>query len=74
MIFSARGQTRLFMANINEAIASEAAVTFRKLKLSKKVTVNDIKCHPIEAKCAVACNDGVVNILNRLLVNSFLFR
>jgi len=61
MIFSMRNQLRLFVTNINEAISAESSINFRKLKIPKKVIVNDIKCHPIEAKCAVACSDGLVN-------------
>ena len=60
MVFSVKNQIRLFVSNINDAISAESAVNFRRLKLSKKLTVNDIKCHPVEAKCAVACSDGLV--------------
>lgn len=57
-----RNQIRLFVTNVNEAINSESSISFRKLKIPKKVVVNDIKCHPIEAKCAVACSDGLVSL------------
>jgi len=60
MVFAMKNQIRLFVTNINEAITAESSVNFRKLKLPKKVVVNDIKCHPVEAKCAVACSDGFV--------------
>ncbi len=62
MIFSMRNQNRLFVANINEIISNDSTAVFRKLKLPKKVIVNDIKCHPLDAKCAIACSDGLVHI------------
>lgn len=59
--FAVRDQPRLFINNINE-IVQESNFGTRKLKLPKKVTIFDLKAHPVASKCVGACSDGLVNI------------
>lgn len=56
------------MNNINEIVNQDSSnPAVRKLKLPKKVLVNDLKFHPVEAKCVGACSDGIVIALISIL-------
>ena len=60
MVFSIESQPKILVCNINDAVAAGFSMNVRKLKIPKKVVVNDIKSHPFEPKFVAACSDGLV--------------
>lgn len=62
MVFAITNQPKILISNVNDAVASGFSVNIRKIKIPKKVAVNDIKCHPFEPKFVAACTDGLVRL------------
>ncbi|EGR31645.1 hypothetical protein IMG5_105290 [Ichthyophthirius multifiliis] len=64
LFFSSKTQRNIYCANFQEAIQQANFQKYSKLKLPKKVLINDLKCQPNEKKIVVACSDGFIRIWN----------
>ena len=49
----------LYAINISDAITT-GTLNYKKMRVPKKISINDIKCHPFDTKVLVACSDGYV--------------
>lgn len=58
----------LYAININDAILN-STLNYKKMRVPKKLTINDIKCHPFETYVLIACSDGYVRII--LILKNF---
>ena len=60
MVYAINNQAKILISNINDAAMSGFSVNIKKIKIPKKIAINDLKCHPFDPKFVAASSDGLV--------------